>query len=482
MKEIIIADISLREFGETQTAGLSFKEKIETAKLLEKLQVDVIETGFIHKLPADLAFIRTLSTTIETSAICVPVTLSKENVEQAVSALTKAKHPRLNIIIPTSTVQMEYMSNKKAETILAEVKEIAALCVSLCPDVEITAEDATRSEPEFLASVISAAIECGVKTVTLCDSAGEHLPEELCSFIDETYKLAPGLKDVTLSLHCKDNLGLAASAALAGVKNGAGQVKVSFNTVFATLPLEQFLNIIKVRGETLGMKTGVNTTALMRTCRQLEALTGMRRTSKSSFGRAVGGALDEQDKAEAADFSETTDILTLRKSIEELGYDVSEYDLERVYAQFLKLTGRKKVDVRDIEALVADTAGQASATYQLKNYVINSGSAITATAVLDIEKNGAVKKGISIGDGPIDAAFLAIEQVLGCHFELEDFQIQAVTEGREAMGDALVKLRHGGKLFSGRGLSTDIIGASIRAYLSAVNKIVYEEKNNEAVI
>ena len=199
MKEIIIADISLREFGETQVAGLSFKEKIETAKLLEKLQVDVIETGFIHKMPADAAVIRTLATTIETSAICVPVTLSEENVQQAVSSLTKAKRPRLNIIIPTSTVQMEYMSNKKAETILAEVKEIAALCTSLCSDVEITAEDATRSEPEFLASVISAAIDCGVKTVTLCDSAGEHLPEELRDFIEETYRLVPQLRDVTLS-------------------------------------------------------------------------------------------------------------------------------------------------------------------------------------------------------------------------------------------------------------------------------------------
>ena len=481
MKEIIIADISLREFGETQVAGLSFKEKIETAKLLEKLRVDVIEIGFIRKMPADAAFIRTLSTTIEASAICVPVTLSTESVQQAVSALTKARRPRLNIIIPTSTVQMEYMSNKKAETILAEVKEIAALCVSQCGDVEITAEDATRSEPEFLASVISSAIDCGVKTVTLCDSAGEHLPEELCSFIDEMYRLVPRLKDVTLSLHCKDNLGLAASAALAGVKNGAGQIKVSFNTAFATLPLEQFLNIIKVRGETLGIKSGVNLTALMRTCRQLEALTGMRRTSASPFGRAVGSQ-DTQDKAEESEFSETTDILTLRKNIEELGYDISEYELERIFTQFLELTGRKKVDARDIEALVADISGQAPATYQLKNYVINSGSSITATAVLDITKNGAAKKGVSVGDGPIDASFLAIEQVLGCHFELEDFQIQAVTEGREAMGDALVKLRHGGKLFSGRGLSTDIIGASIRAYLSAVNKIVYEDKNNEAVI
>ena len=481
MKEIIIADISLREFGETQTAGLSFKEKIETAKLLEKLQVDIIETGFIHKMPADAAFIRTLSTTIETSAICVPVTLSKENVEQAVSSLTKAKRPRLNIIIPTSTVQMEYMTNKKADTILAEVKEIAAFCVSQCDDVEITAEDATRSEPEFLASVISSAIACGVKTVTLCDSAGEHLPEELCSFIDEIYKLVPQMKDVTLSLHCKDNLGLAASAALAGVKIGASQVKVSFNAAFATLPLEQFLNIIKVRGETLGIKSGVNSTALMRTCRQLEALAGMRRTSVSPFARTVGSH-DAQEKPEAAEFSEATDILTLRRNIEELGYDVSEYELERIFTQFLELTKIKKVDVRDIEALVADTAGQAAATYQLKNYVINSGSSITATAVLDITKNGVSKKGVSIGDGPIDASFLAIEQVLGSHFELEDFQIQAVTEGREAMGDALIKLRHGGKLFSGRGLSTDIIGASIRAYLSAVNKIVYEEKNNETVI
>ncbi|MDR3277368.1 MAG: hypothetical protein LBT12_01235, partial [Oscillospiraceae bacterium] len=229
------------------------------------------------------------------------------------------------------------------------------------------------------------------------------------------------------------------------------------------------------RGEKLGIEVNANLTALQRTCRRLEALTGPLRASRSAVGRAGGGADDAPAAPETALGAET-DILTLRGRIESLGYDVSDDDLNRIFTSFTEIARSKAVDSRDIEALVAETAGQSPAAYQLKNYVINSGTAITATSCLTVSKDGAELQAVSIGDGPIDAAFLAIEDVLGRRFELEDFQIQAVTEGREAMGDALVKLRSNGKLYAGRGLSTDIIGASVRAYLSAVNKIVYEER------
>ena len=481
MIQIKIADTTLRETELAQGAKLSFKEKLETAKLLEKLQVDVIETGFVGDSPADAAFIRTLASTLENSVLSVPVSLDKNQIDVTWSALSKAKKPRLNLAIPTSTVGMEYQYQMKAEKMLPLAGEIIALCASKCADVEFTAEDAVRSEPEFLASVIKSAITSGAKTITLCDSVGELLPEELSDFISFVFEKTPELSaavkdgDVTLSLHLKDSLGLASASALSGIYSGARLIKVSSCAGLGSLSLEQFLNVLKVRGETLGISCGINTTALQRTCGQLAALTGASDTGRS---RAAGGiAVGE---TEVSDLPEDADISQLRSHIEGLGYDISEDDLERVYTQFQDIARSKKVVSRDIEALIAETAGQAPSTYKLKNYVINSGSSIAATAYVEFIKDANSPGGgietfsLSAGDGPIDAAFKAAEQIFGAHYELEEFHIQAVTGGREATGDALVKLRHNGKLYSGRGVSTDIVGASIRAYLSAVNKILHE--------
>jgi 2-isopropylmalate synthase len=470
VKEVKIVDISLREGAELFAPGLSFKQKIEMAKLLEKLRVDAIETGFVTEAPTDAVLVRTLSTMLENCVICVPVSLDRAGIERASAALAKAKHPRLNLIVPTSTVQMEYVYRLKAESVLSQVKETVAYCASLCPSVEFTAEDATRSEPDFLSAIVDTAIASGAGTITLCDSTGEKTPDEIAAFIDDTLQKTPALKNVSLSLHLRDNLGLAAASALAAVSRGVGQFKVSFSGGAGHLSLEQFLNILKVRGEALDIRYGTNMTALFRTCRQLDAITGTGRPLRAALPAAPDGAPVSKNA-----LGPDSDLEAVAKRISQLGYDVSDEDLSEIFRLFKEIAGRKKVDDRDIEALVAEAAGRANPTYQLDTYVINSGNAITATAFVRLLKEGRPLQAISIGDGPIDAAFLAIEQMLEHPYDLDEFQIQAVTEGREAMGDALVKLRHGGKLFPGRGLSTDIVGASIRAYLSAVNKIMSEE-------
>ena len=474
MTNIKISDISLRESEHEHAARLSFKEKLETAKLLEKLQIDTIETGVVGDSPADAVFIRTLASTLEYSKLSVEVEPDRQCVDRTWEALLKAKNPRLNVVVPTSAVQMEYKRQMNAETALSLVSEITAYCASLCPDVEFTAEDSVRSEPGFLAKVLKAAIGAGAGTITLCDSVGELLPYELSDFISSVYASVPELRNVTLSLHCRDNLGLASAAALAGIESGARQIKVSSGPDSGTLSLEQFLNVIKIRGESLGVSCNINFTALQRTCTQLSALAGV------GVGVADRASADSGNNIDGdAGLPEGTDIDALRKFIAALGYDVNDDDLERIYAQYKDISRSKKVVNRDIEALIAETAGQAAPIYHLRSYVINSGSLITTTAIVEIEKDGAVSTALSTGDGPIDAAFRAAEQVFGAHYELEEFRIQAVTGGREATGDALIKLRNAGKLYSGRGVSTDIVGASIRAYLSAVNKIVYEERERQ---
>jgi len=485
MINIKIADVSLGESELANATRLSFKEKLETAKLLEKLQVDIIETAPVGNAPADAVFIRTLATTLENCIISVPVDLDKQSVDRSWDALSKAKRPRLNIAVPTSTVQMEYSRQIKAEALLPLVSEITAYCAGKCPDVEFTAIDSVRSEPAFLTKVLKAAINAGAKTITLCDSVGELLPDELSLFITAVYSAVPELKDITVCLHCRDSLGLASAAALSGVRAGARMVKVSSGAAIGTLSLKQFLNVIKVRGDTLGISCGINATALRRTSSQLAALAGvgidsLGNAAGSGFGGAntnISAAAGTDGKTDDLNFTKDTDIETLKAYIITLGYDVTEDDLELIYTQFKDIARNKKVVNRDIEALIAETAGQAIPTYRLKNYVINSGSLISATAFVEIEKDGIATKSLSSGDGPIDAAFKAVEQILDVHYELEEFRLQAVTGGREATGDALIKLRHAGKLYSGRGVSTDVIGASIRAFLSAVNKIAYEEKN-----
>ena len=474
MHKIKIADTTLRASEQMHAAKLSFKEKLETAKLLEKLQIDIIETGMAGDSPADAAFIRTLATTLSYSILSVPVSLDIKTVDGVWAALSKAKKPRLNLIVPTSTIGMEYQHQMKAEKLLPLVGEVLSHAVSLCPDVEFTAGDSVRSEPEFLAKVIKEAINAGAKTITLCDSVGELLPGEMSEFISKVYKNVPELQDavtngsVTLGLYCKDNLGLAGAAVLNGINSGVRLVKVSSNTNLGTLSLEQFLNIFKVRGDNLAISSDVSTVALQRTCARLAALTGT-----SDPGRRAQPESAETNGGDTG-IPEITDIDGLRNHISSIGYDVSEDDLSRIFSQFQDISRSKKVVTRDIEALIAETAGQAPPTYLLKNYLINSGTAIPATAYIELIKDGTVYTAVTAGDGPIDAAFKATEQIFGTHYELEEFQIHAVTGGREATGDALVKLRHDGKLYSGRGVSTDIVGASLRAYISAVNKIVHE--------
>ena len=466
---IKIADITLRECECETCSKLSFKEKQEIAKLLEKLDVDIIETGYMSETPGDAVFIRMLAGSLERCILSVPVAPTKESIDEAWTALSKAKAPRLNLIMPTSTIGMEYGYQLKAEAMLPLVAEYVAYAKTVSSDVEFTAEDAVRSDPEFLAEVIKAAINAGAGTITLSDLSGELLPDELGRFTESVLTAVPELRNITFAFHIKDKLGLASAAALSGISAGVNTLKVSARSNTETLSLENLLNILKIRGETLGISCSLNTVSYQRTCARLTMLTGV---ADTAVRRA--SAEDDSNKKRDTALPENTDIIGLRNYVQAIGYEISEDDLERIFTQYKDISRSKNVVADDIEALIAENAGQAPPTYTLKDYVITSGSAITATAYIEFEKDGAVNVALSAGDGPIDAAFKAAESVFGTGYELEEFQIHAVTGGRDATGDALVKLRYDGKLYSGRGVSTDIVGASLRAYLSAINKILYE--------
>ncbi len=470
MANIRISDMTMKQVAEGFC--LSFKEKIELAKLLDKLGVSVIELEGIVNAKVDSLRIKSIASAVKESAVAVPVALNEENTLEVWNALQAAKHPRLQVVAPVSAVQMEYLYHKKPEAMRSAVSEKIKACAALCPDVEFVAEDATRAENAYLSSVLQAAMDAGAKTVTLCDTAGTMLPGEFAEFIQILYDELPGLNNVNVGVSCVNTLSMADACVIAAAAEGVKELKVAAYPLNSA-SLANVVRVVVAKGASMaeGIACGVNTAQLSRIAEQIAWIC---QTGRSKTG-AMGGGIRED---EGVYLTTHDDREAVAKAVEKLGYVLSAEEQEKVYEAFSAIAGKKEqVGIKELDVIVASAAMQVPPTYQLDTYMITAGNTISATAHMRLKKQGEVLEGVCLGDGPIDAAFMAIEQITGCHYELDDFQIQAITEGREAMGQTVVKLRFEGRLYSGRGISTDIVDASIRAYLSALNKIVYEEEN-----
>ena len=467
MKQIRLYDVTLREISATRNRHLSFREKLEAVRTLDKLKLDGIELAAIVDEKTDSLLNRTLSSLIA-SELIVPVGLTVESVRAAWESVKSAQKPVLHVMAPLSTVQMEYMCHKKAPAMLKTIEELVSACKALCAEVEFSALDATRAEPEFLVEAVKTAIRCGATRVTHCDLAGLMMPSEFSAFIDGQFTAIPELASVQVNVQLSDNISMATANAAQAAQGRVTGFKVNAGAL-GMLNIEDFSSFLRSRGTELGLSVAVRQTELRRTVRQLDWMTGER--GDTTLARPASDEAGANITLSASD-----SIEEVTKVVNQLGYDLSEEDYQNVYEAFQRVADKKSfVGTKELEAIIASSALQVPSTYHIESYVINSGNIIMATANLVLKKDGKALRGMSMGDGPIDAAFLAIEQIIGHHYELDDFQIQAITEGREAMGSALVKLRSNGKLYAGTGISTDIIGASIRAYINALNKIVYEE-------
>ena len=466
MKQIRISDATMKQISED--FRLSFKEKIEFSKLLDKLGADVIELEGIANPRIDSLRIKSIAAAVSDSAIAVPVELNADSISETWAALKLAKHPRLQVEASTSSVQIEYLYHKKADAMIEAIRSTVAGCAALCPDVEFVALDATRSEQPFLTLAIKTAIEAGATTVTLCDTAGTMFPSELAEFIARQYSQLPELKDITLGVCCSNTISMADACAVEAVASGASQITAAAYPLNMA-SLSSLARIFAAKSDSIGATCGIRTTQLSRICEQVNWM-----CQPGKKNATIG---DRDDESSDIYLTSHDDITQVTLAVTKLGYDLSEEDSVKVYNAFLQIAEKKeRVGLKELDAIVASSAMQVPSTYKLDTYVITSGNTISATAHIKLIKNGAPVEGVYIGDGSIDAAFQAIEKITGCHYELDDFQLQAVTEGREAMGQTLVKLRSGGKVYSGRGISTDIVGAGIQAYLSALNKIIYEEE------
>ena len=440
---------------------LTFKEKFEVARLLEKLNVSVIEFPELSNGKEDSLLLRTCASFIKNGILSVAVK-DNSSIAAATDALVGVKNFALRVEAALSPVGMEYLHHKKAPKMIEWIAEVVAAAKKVSPRVYFCALDATRAEDETLRAALLAAEKAGANAVYLSDDAGEMLPDEFALFAE---KYAKSLQ-IPVGVACSDKNGFALASATLAVKKGIKAVR----TVLAGdgVSLEAFAESVKNSGARNGIATDMIYTELHRACGRIgQILDG----SSDKSPLATAGVIEQKITLDDKDDKEAVIEATVK-----LGYDLSEEDKDKVYEEFLRVAKKKRVGAKELDAIVASAAMQVPALYKLVSYVINNGNIIRASAQITLSVGEEKKQGVMLGDGPIDAAFLCLEQIIGKHYELDDFEIQSVTEGKEAMGSALVKLRKDGKVYSGKGISTDIIGASIRAYLSAVNKIAYEEE------
>lgn len=457
MKNIIIADKTLVK-AET---SFSFKEKIEIVRQLENLNVDVIELPEIVEERVDSLLVRTVSSFVKKGIISVGAGVGANSVDNAIKAVSGIKNARIRFEIPVSAVGLEYICGKKPNKVGEYLKESIDKCLNAGVEVEFSALDAYRADFELLTSLIKIATNAGVKVVSVSEDSGETLPDDFVNFVTKIKEEVP---NVTVGVSANDKNGLAPALAIMAVKAGADMVKTCVSGV--DVSLKTFLSMIYSCGNTFNVCVKAKNTELNRIVDQIEKVSNKAEVLISSANSVADDSiyLNEKDGIE-----------TVGQAIVNLGYDLTNDDIKKVYEEFLRVATKKNVGAKELDAIVSTVAMQVPTTYKLVSYVVNNGNLIATSALVTLEKDGKTLQAVCLGDGPIDAAFKSIDQIIGHHFELDNFSIKSVTEGKEAVGSALVKLRANGKVYSGSGISTDIIGASIRAYVNAVNKIAYEE-------
>lgn len=455
MKKITVSDVTLKAVQE-QELSLTFREKLTIAEKLDASCVDAIELPILINSKENEVIYRTIASSVKNAMVKIPVGFSAEGVKIASACAKNALKPCLQVVVPVSTVQMEYFYHVKAPVMLSKISELVSCAKQECECVEFVALDAFRAEEGFVEQCAKTAFEAGACAITVSDEAGDAFPEDYALIV----KAIKSACDIKVFVQPSDKLKMSASCAIEAIKAGADGVKTSvYGNYLSPAVLSDVFRAKKFN---------------------LDADCAIDVTNVNSICSAISGVTE---KEEDDNFNTTDNVIGVNASINavseavrQLGYELSDSDNGKVYEEFKKVVAKKEfIDIKELEAIVASTAMQVPSTYHLINYFVNSSNAIPATANVTLEKDGEKITGVSTGDGPIDAAFHAIEQVVGHHYELDDFQVHAVTKGRGAVGSSIIRLRANGKLYPGNGVSTDIVGACIRAYINALNKIVYEE-------
>ncbi len=461
MKKINISDITLKKLSQDRSFSLLFREKTAIAVCADSLGANTVELAPVKNAREDAIICKTISQNVRNATLAIPVGFTADEVQTAWECIKDAKSPRLQIEIPASTVLMEYTYHIKSEKMLTKIAELVKCAKSFCEDIEFSALDATRADVDFLVAAAKEAESNGASIITICDDAGVSLPQDIANL---TAKVKENVS-IPVYVQVSDKINMAVASAIAAISAGADGIKCAMAGKDVLLTGE-LADALKACNSQIGAETDLNNTKIHTSIEDM--------LSNINHEAYENEATVSEKKRMLLDADST--IAQVAHATQILGYELSDSDIGNVHKALIQVCEKKDtVGAKELEALIASSAMQAPSTYHLESYTTNSSNLASSMSQVTLKCNGETICGVSTGDGPIDSAFRAIEQCIGFHYELDDFQVQSVTEGKEALGSALVRLRNNGKLYSGNGISTDIVAASIRAYINALNKIVFEE-------
>ena len=500
MKRIRIFDTTLRDGEQSPGCSMNLSEKIEMARQLEALGVDVIEAGFAIASPMDHKSVKTIAAAVTNCTVASLARCTKGDIDAAWDAVKEAKHPRIHVFLATSDIHMEYKLKMTREQVLQRISEMVAYAKSFCEDIEFSAEDASRSDHAFLAQCYTNAVAAGATTLNVPDTVGYSTPQEMADLITYLKEHVAGIENTDISVHCHDDLGMAVANTLACIKAGATQVECTVNGIgerAGNASLEEIVMAIHTRRDFYDAETGINTRQIYRSSKLLSNITGVPIPPSKAIVGANAFAHESGihqhgviSNAQTYEIMSSTDVgipqntmvlgkhsgkHALREKLISMGYELDDEALEAVFTRFKDLADKKKnITGSDIEALVLHRRNAFIGSCKLLGHVVNTGHGVPNTSYIKLQRGDEVLENVAIGTGPLDASFQAINHMLGLEdVRLESFSLNAVTDGEDAVGKAVVKLEaKNGETFTGTGLSTDIIESSIRAYVNGINKMM----------
>jgi 2-isopropylmalate synthase len=498
---IRILDTTLRDGEQAPGCSMNLQEKLEVARRLERLGADIIEAGFPASSPGDLEAVRNIAGILKDSTVAGLCRCLEHDIDAARDALSQAVHPRIHLFLATSPIHMEYKLKLKAAEVLEQAVASVKYARKFCSDVEFSAEDATRSDITFLCNVLGEVIKAGATTVNIPDTVGYAMSLEYASLVDAVKKNTPGIEKVRLSVHCHDDLGLAVSNSLAAIAAGADQVECTVNGIgerAGNASLEEIVMALRVRKDYFEADTRIDTTQIYNVSRLVSQVTGVKLqpnkavVGENAFAHEAGihqhgvianPATYEIMTPESVGIPAKGMVLgkhsgrhALEERLKVMGVNADAAAIDAIFKEFKILADKKKnVSDRDIEALVMDFSVSAPETWKLDHWAVNTGSALGASGTIRLQhKDGGARKVVAMGDGPIDSIFNAINEIIGKEPELELYELGAITGGSSSQGESMVKISYNGRRYNGRGVSTDIIESSIKAYIAAVNAMEWE--------
>ncbi len=501
MERIYIFDTTLRDGEQAPGASLNVKEKLEIAKQLEKLNVDIIEAGFPIASPGDFEAVNLIAKKLKKPVICALARSLKKDIDAARDALKSAKKPRIHVFLATSKIHMQYKLRKAEDEVLKQAVEAVKYAKRFADDVEFSPEDATRTERNFLFKILAEVIEAGATVVNIPDTVGYTIPDEFSDLIKAIKENVPNIHKAIISVHCHDDLGLSCANSLAAIKAGARQVECTINGIgerAGSAPLEEIVMAIKTRQDFFNFYTRIKTQELYKTSRLVSHLMGIdvqpnkAIVGDNAFRHESGihqdGVLKmprtyEIMRPEDVGFKESKIVLgkhsgrhAFVKKLEELGIKLTKNEVDKAFEEFKKLADKKKeIFDEDIIAIVEEEVKVIPQVWELVYVHTIAGSHTVPTATVKLRKEGKIYEDAACGDGPIDACYNTIDRIVNINPKLLNYNLKAITSGRDALGEVTVRLKHKNTEVVGRGTSTDIIEASAKAYINAINKLLYSK-------